>query len=277
MSFKTFLKSKLFFRHLGYAVAIASGFLLISLLWLNIYTRHGQARAVPNFIGLSIEEVAKVAKKSKLTFSVVDSVYTDVVEKGMVAEQNPNPGFKVKKGRNISLIVNATRPEMVLVPDLVDLPLRQAIALLENSGLEIGALIYKPDISIDVVLGQQYNGRAIEPNSSIEKGSQLDLILGKGLSDKRTSVPDLIGSRLERARSRIIGASLNVGTYIFDNTITNAEDSTKAFIYQQNPAYSENVTVQLGSSIYLWLTTDSSKLPVDSTMVFGITEPVPSY
>ena len=275
MSFKTFLKSKLFFRHLGYAIAIASGFLLISLLWLNIYTRHGQARPVPDFVGLPIEEVIKVAKKSKLNFTVIDSVYTDAVDKGMVAEQNPKPGFKVKKGRNVSLIVNAIRPEMVPVPDLIDLPLRQAVALLENAGLEVGALIYKPDISIDVVLGQQYDNREIEPNSTLEKGSRIDLILGKGLSDKRTSVPDLIGSRLERARGRIIGASLNVGTYIYDKTITNAEDSAKAFIYQQNPIYSENATVQLGSSIYLWLTTDSSKLPVDSTLVISAIEPIP--
>ncbi len=221
-----------------------------------------------------MEEVVKVAKKSKVSFIIIDSVYTDAVEKGMVAEQNPKPGFKVKKGRNISLIVNAIQPEMVLAPDLVDLPLRQAVALMENAGLEIGALIYKPDISIDVVLAQQFNGKEIEPNSNIEKGSQIDLILGKGLSDKRTSVPDLIGSRLERARSRIIGASLNVGTYIFDKSITNAEDSARAFIYQQNPAYSENATVQLGSSIYLWLTTDSLKLPVDSTLITVAIEPV---
>ena len=274
MSFKTFLKSKLFFRHLGYAVAIASGFLLIALLWLNIYTRHGQAGPVPDFIGLSLDEVAKVAKKSKLNFTVIDSVYTDSVEKGMIAEQNPKPGFKVKKGRNISLIINAIHPEMVPVPDLLDLPLRQAVALLENAGLNVGALVYKPDISIDVVLGQQYNGREVEANSTLEKGSQVDLILGKGLSDKRTSVPDLVGYRFERARSRIIGASLNVGTYIFDNTIITAEDSAKAFIYQQNPAYSENATVQLGSSIYLWLTTDSSKLPVDSTLIIGAMESI---
>ena len=73
---------------------------------------------------------------------------------------------------------------MVAMPNLVDLPLRQAKALIESSGLEIGLLKYKPDLSIDVVLDQQYNGKNIREGDSIQKGSVIDLILGKGLSNQ---------------------------------------------------------------------------------------------
>ena len=267
MSLKNFIFSKVFLKNLGLAILIAVCAIIMLLLWLNIYTRHGQSRSVPNFLGLTMEETSALAKKSRMKYLVIDSVYTSLVPRGCVAEQNPRPGFKVKKWRNIVLTINAFRPEMVAVPDLVDLPLRQAIALIEDAGLEMGALRYKSDLSINIVLNQLHNGKDAVPGDSIQKGSVIDLVLGKGLSNQRTAVPDLMGMNLEPAKNRIFGASLNLGTYIYDNSIHNSEDSVNAFVYKQNPEYEEDATLQLGSSIYLWLTVDSMKLPVDSTLI----------
>ena len=267
MSLKKFIFSKVFLKNLGLAVLIAAGALFLLLIWLNIYTRHGQAKQVPNFVGLTIQETAALAKKSRMKYQIIDSVYTSLVPRGCVAEQNPLPGFKVKKWRNIILTINAFRPEMVAVPDLKDLPLRQALALIEDAGLEMGELRYKADLSVNVVLNQLLNGRDAVPGDSIQKGSVIDLVLGKGLSNQRTPVPELTGMRLEPAKIRILGASLNLGTFIFDNTVRSSDDSLNAFVYKQNPEYEEDATLQLGSSIYLWLTVDSLKLPVDSTLI----------
>lgn len=267
MSLKNFILSKLFLKNLGIAILIAFSIIMILLFWLNIYTRHGQSLSVPDFLGLTIDETTALAKKSKMRYQVVDSIYTTLVPRGCIAEQNPKPGSRVKKWRNIALTINAFRPEMVAMPDLVDLPLRQAIALIDGSGLIMGTLRYKPDLSINVVLSQLYNGREIVANDSVQKGSVIDLVLGKGLSNQRTPVPDLIGMTLEPARDRIFSASLNLGTYIYDNTIRSGNDSLNAFVYKQNPEFKEDATLQLGSSIYLWMTMDSLKLPVDSTLL----------
>jgi hypothetical protein len=267
MSLKKFIFSKVFLKNLGLAFLIAVGSLILLLLWLNIYTRHGQSRTVPDFVGLTKEETASLAKKSKMKYQVIDSVYTSIVPRGCVAEQNPKPGFKVNKCRNIVLTINAYRPEMVAVPDLIDLPLRQAIALIEDTGLEMGSLRYKSDLSVNVVLSQLINGKDAIPGDSIQKGSMIDLVLGKGLSNQRTAVPDLMGMHLLPAKNRILGASLNLGTYIFDNTILTGDDSLNAFVYKQNPEYEDDATLQLGSSIYLWMTVDSLKLPVDSSLI----------
>ncbi|OFY45440.1 MAG: hypothetical protein A2Z69_00830 [Bacteroidetes bacterium RBG_13_44_24] len=267
MSFKNFIFSKLFLKNFGLAIIIVIAAIMLLLLWLNIYTRHGQARPVPDFMGMTMEETAALAKKSKMKYQVIDSVYTSIVPRGCVAEQNPKPGFKVKKWRNIILTINAFRPEMVAVPDLIDLPLRQAIAIIEDSGLEMGSLRYKADLSVNVVLSQMLDGKDLAPGDSVQKGSVVDLVLGKGLSNQRTLVPNLMGMGLEPAKNRILSASLNLGTYIYDNTIRTSEDTLYAFVYKQNPEYKEDATLQLGSSIYLWLTVDSLKLPVDSTLI----------
>jgi beta-lactam-binding protein with PASTA domain len=273
MSIKDFILSKIFLKNIGLAALIFVGFIMALLIWLNFYTRHGQSRPVPSFIGLTMNQTVQLARKSRLKYQIIDSVYTSDVPRGCIAEQNPVPGFKVKKKRNIMLTINAFNPEMVAMPNLVNLPKRQAIALIESSGLQMGISRYTPDISFDVVLKQIYDGKEIQEGDSIQKGSEIDLLLGKGLSNQRTYVPDLIGMNIESARNKIMGASLTLVTSIFDNTVTTGQDSADAFVYKQNPDFSVDATLQLGSSIYLWLTVDSAKLPVDSTIVITDTLP----
>jgi len=274
MSVKEFIRSKLFFRHLGLAVAIVVASVMLLLIWMNFYTRHGQARPVPSFIGLTMEQTENLAKESRLRYQVIDSIYSTAVPLGCIADQNPKPGFKVKKWRNIVLTINAFQPEMVAMPNLINLPKRQAILLVESSGLEIGQLKYQPDLSIDVVIDQHYNGRKIDDGDSLQKGSVVDLVLGKGLSNQRTRVPYLVGMRLDPSRNRILASSLNLGTFVYDNTITNSSDTLKAFVYKQNPEYKPDATLQLGSSMYLWLTVDSAKLHFDPASTTD-TIPVP--
>jgi len=261
MSLKNFLLSKLFLKHLGMAATIFVCLVMVLLIWLNFYTRHGQARPVPDFYGLTLEQADKLARKHRLRYQIIDSVYTGAVPRGCIAEQSPKPGFKVKKWRNVVLTINAYNPEMVAMPNLVDLPIRQAIALISSSGLEMGELRYKPDLSIDVVIEQLYNGKKVTEGDSLQKGAVIDLVLGKGLSNQRTDVPNLIGLQLEPARNKLLTSSLNLGTYIYDKTIINKQDTVRAFVYKQNPEYKEDATLQMGSAVYLWLTVDSARLP----------------
>lgn len=273
MSLKDFIFSKTFVKNIGLSIVFVVGAIMILLIWMNFYTRHGQAKPVPDFFGLTMEQTKALAKKNKMRFQVIDSVYTNLVPGGCVAEQTPKPGFKVKKWRNILLTINAFSPEMVAMPNLVDLPKRQALALIESSGLEMGTLRYIPDLAIDIVRKQLHNGKEVHENDSLQKGSVIDLVLGKGLSNQRNPVPDMIGMKLDPARNRILGASFNLGTYTYDNTILTGKDTLNAFVFKQNPEYREDATLQLGSAIYLWLSVDSVKLAVDSTLIISDTIP----
>ena len=272
MEFLRFIISKYFLKHFGLAIGITVVLILLTLLYIRIYTHHGQARPVPDFISLTPEEVIKIAKENKLDYKIVDSVYTQIVERGTVVEQNPKPGFKVKKYRTIFLTINATNPEMVQMPNLVGLTLRQANAILETDGLELGRRVYVPDLAINNVLRQLYGGSEIEEGDTLEKGSSIDLVLGKGLSNRKTIVPDLISMKITRAESRIIDASLNLGAFTYDETVEDEEDSTSAFVWKQNPEFDEKNQIPLGSPVYIWLTLDSAKLPVPDTTTVLIRE-----
>jgi hypothetical protein len=274
MSLKNFILSKVFLKNLGLAISIIVGVIMILLIWMNFYTRHGQARPVPDFYGLTMEETIKLAKKNKLKYTIADSVYTTIVPRGCIAEQSPKPGFKVKKWRNIVLTINAFNPEMVAVPNLIDLPIRQALLQIESSGFKMGDSRFRPDQSINLVLDQLYNGKKINPGDSLQKGSVIDLVLGKGLSNQRSSVPDLMGMHLDPAKNKIIVSAFSLGTYVYDSTIVSGDDTVNAFVYKQNPEFKEDASLQLGSAIYLWLTVDSAKLPVDSTLI--VTDTIPA-
>lgn len=265
MSFKEFLKSRVFWKNAGLALVIGVAVVLLLIIFLNIYTHHGQSRPTPEIRGLTIDEAIRVAEKNRMRFRIIDSVYTAFVPRGCVAEQMPLPGHRVKKGRTINVTINAFNPEMVAVPDLVGLPRRQAVSVIETAGLQVGQLTYVPDLTVDFVLKQTLHGREVAPGDSVQKGMVLDLVLGRGLSSQRTSIPSLTGYTLDQARSEILSSSLNLGAYVFDVTVTTGEDSLNAFVYKQNPEYHIDATVQLGSAVYIWLTTDSLKIIPDTT------------
>ena len=95
----------------------------------------------------------------------------------------------------------------------------------------------------------------------------IDLILGKGYSNQKTSIPNLLGMRLDPAKNIILGSSLNLGTYVYDKTIVTGADTLNAFVYKQIPEFKGDQTLQLGSLIYIWLTVDAAKFKIDTTRI----------
>ena len=266
MDFLNFLVSKTFLRHLGLAVAIAILVLLILLVWMKIYTHQGKTIAVPNLTGLTAEEVEDVVTSRKLNFVVIDSVYADDMPRGTVVKQNPKPNSRVKVRRKIFVTMNAVNPEKVMMPDLVSLSNRQAILALENAGLAVGEISYKPDFAVNSVLQQNLNGSVIEEGTLVEKGTPVDLVLGMGLSNETTTVPNLIGMDLESAKTIITGKFLNFGLATYDGSVENEQDSLAAFVYRQNPQYDGYSGVYKGAEVFVWMTVDSTLLPVADTL-----------
>ena len=265
MKFFEFLISKIFLKNLGIALVLSMFLIFASLLWLKLFTQHGRTRPIPDFYGLTLTEADGIASDKKLKVEIVDSIYSISAEKGTIVEQNPRAGKMVKKNRRVFLIINAINTEMVIMPDVVGITHRQAKATLEMTGLEVGRLSYVHDIAVNSVLKQMYKGKEIEFGDTIPKGVNIDLVLGTGLSNRKTLAPELTGMSFAQARNNILNASLNMGAVLYDETVLTEEDSLEAFVWKQNPEYNEDRKVRLGSPVYLWLSLDSLKLPQPDT------------
>lgn len=222
---------------------------------LAIYTMHGETVTVPDLKGYTIEEVAEMMDQRGLRFEVVDSVYDPKLKAGAVLEQEPKPESQVKLNRMLYLTINASNPPKVKMPDLIDVSLRQAVAILESSGLKVGNLTYVPDIAQNAVLAQEFKGKKLEPGELVAKGSAIDLVLGKE-SDEMVQIPNLLNLSLEDAFTALYAASLNPGSVIKDETV---KDSTQARVYRQLPAFFDGNLVNMGSSVDLFITQSQDK------------------
>lgn len=250
MNIWEFVRSKQFFRHLLYALAAAVVIMWVSLKLLDIYTHHGRTIAVPDLHGMFEPEVKEVISQSRLRYVINDSIFHDEGEKGSIYTQDPAPGTEVKRGRMIYLTMIATMPEMVAMPDLTDLSLRQAISLLLAHGLRPGSLEYRPDIARNAVLQQKFNMGPIEPGTPVAKGTIIDLVLGEGLGENVVEVPILLGFSREEAIQALHAATLNVGNEFF---VDEDQPKTNVRVYQQQPnPLQRKHYLQAGSSVDLY-------------------------
>jgi beta-lactam-binding protein with PASTA domain len=258
--FFAFLKSRLFLKNLALAFGIAIGILILTLLSLRIYTHHNHSVAVPDFSDLPVEIAEQQIENRKLRFEIFDSIFVAEQEKGVVIDQHPKAGSLVKKNRKIYLTINANAPEKIVMPDLVGITLREARTKISVAGLKLGKLRYRYDMAKNVVLIQEFHGEEIPAGDTILKGSMIDLVLGKGLSDEKTMAPDLIGLNFEEAKTKAADAFFTTSNPIADQSVSE-EDTLSPFIYRQHPIPSKTNLLPLGTQITIWVTLDSTKLP----------------
>ena len=109
---------------------------------MQIATRHGARRTVPDFSGITLHDAERLAAKHDLELHINDSLFVPAYEGGIILDQLPEQGVEVKPGRTVYVTINSFRQKMVPVPYVAGRSLRQAKNMLEIAGLEIKELVY---------------------------------------------------------------------------------------------------------------------------------------
>ncbi|HUV47835.1 MAG TPA: PASTA domain-containing protein, partial [Actinomycetes bacterium] len=91
--------------------------------------------AVPNLSGDSVDSARSQLAKIDLKLSQGDQEYNNKVPAGAIISQSPASGTLVAPGSTVSVVVSLG-PPLVRVPDVVDMPLEQAIAELKQAGFK---------------------------------------------------------------------------------------------------------------------------------------------
>lgn len=164
--------------------------LVLTLLFLNVYTRHDQNVKVPILAGLQVEEANAILRSKGLHIEIIDSVYQKDAVPGAIIEQVPEANSNVKKGRAIYVSIYAKSPAEVSLPELVDYSLRQAQALLVSMGFTQLAIEEVPSEYAGLVMGIEYRGRRLGPNEKIPVGAPLKLIVGNGQPTDSVGIDD---------------------------------------------------------------------------------------
>lgn len=242
-----FLTEKAFYIHLLVIIALVFIVIEIAFLALKPYTRHGEEIIVPDFVGHNCDSVLAL-HANDFNFILLDSVYSKNFPEGSIFQQNPLPDSKVKQGRNLYYIKISTTPEKVMMPNLRNLSLRQALVMLKKYGLVVEEIEFVEHFAENAVVDQLYNDEVIEPGTEIIKNSSLKLLVGFGNGDKKTHLPNLLAQKKSDVKNILHEASLNLGKEFFmDN-----DETGKYRVYKMKPEYDIKERVKLGSTVDVW-------------------------
>ena len=176
--FFSFKQNRFFWLNLIAMIVVVIGACWGILLWLDHYTHHGEAYVVPNVKNKSLGEAQLALHNQKLEGLVVDSSYVKGLPDGMVLDQNPAEGARVKEGRTIYLTVTTSKVPLVKLPDLVDnSSLRQAEAKLKAMGFRLTEPEYVSGEQ-DWIYGIKYRGRSLMSGDKVPHEAMLTLCVG---------------------------------------------------------------------------------------------------
>jgi eukaryotic-like serine/threonine-protein kinase len=263
MSFLGFLLEKKFYIHLGISIILSVVLLLVVIVLLKAYTRHGDAYVVPDLEGIMYDRLHENEATKAFNFVVTDSIYDNSLYPGSIIKQNPSPGSKAKEGRTIYLTVVSKTPKMSIMPELKDLTVRQAVTTLRTSGLKIRRILFTPYFAGNSVLGHYYGSDTLLAGTEILEGSEIDLVAGLG-EKPRTTVPFVVGLTRDEARSTLQMASINAGREHY----LEVANPLHSRVYRQYPTWIEELFP--GDSVTLYF---RSELTFDFDSLLNSTNP----
>lgn len=177
-NFFSFKNNKFFWINIMAMIASLVVIIYGTLFWLDSYTRHGESHIVPAVKKKTIEEAGNILSSQKMKFVIVDSTYVKGAPSGMVLEQTPAAGSRVKEGRSIYLTVTTSSVPMIPLPDLIDnSSVRQAAAKLKSMGFKMTEPELIPGEQ-DWVYGIKYRGKDLKSGDKIPHEALLTLCIG---------------------------------------------------------------------------------------------------
>ena len=173
--------SKSFFKNAIYIVIVMLSFFLLLVLFLRISTKHGEFVIVPDLSGRTIIEFQEELSELNLKYVISDSGnYNPEFKVNSVLDQLPMANAKVKDGRKIYLTLNASDFEMIKIPKITKITVRQARKTIESLGFIFGEIEYVDDIARDEVISISNEGNELNEGDLLKKTSIIDFKLGNG-------------------------------------------------------------------------------------------------
>jgi len=214
------LTNKKLYLNIGVALVLFFLIILFVLMSLKSWTRHGESILLPDFKGLSIAELEQFVKDNHLNYKIIDSVYNDSLRPGTIVLQDPYPNSGVKKGRNIYVSVVSSLPESVVMPNVVNLSVRQAVSLIYGNNLTISRINFVSGFDRNAVQKQLLDDEVVEPGTKLKKFTAVTLVASKGERSEPHRVPNLKGLTKKEAIQRLYQNSFNVGNIVGDDEKT---------------------------------------------------------
>lgn len=175
-------------------------------IWMTKYTMHGEGVNVPDVKGMTLGDAEYALERLHLAMVIVDSAYVREQPAGIVLEQTPASGSRVKSGREIYLIVNQKQTPTNTIPDIAgNCSRREAEARLRALGFKIGPMELVPG-DPDWVIALKVNGREVYSGERVPCDAPVVLVIGSSMETEGD----------EDGEWAIGGDSVNIGEEVQD-------------------------------------------------------------
>ena len=153
----------------------------IGLLFIDVFTSHGQQVQVPDVRNLPFEKAVSILEDAGLRWEISDSTtFYENYPPGTVIDQDPKAKSYIKKIRIIYLNVNAMHAPIIPLPKLVDLPGRQGLATLKAMGFKHVTMDSIPSENEGLILQVTVDGHSVKPGSPVSVNSKIKITVGDG-------------------------------------------------------------------------------------------------
>lgn len=241
-------------------LAILLAFILVSSLALGFFKFRDYFIAkeviVPDLVGTHKDEAEGELEKLGLKLSVVDEVYSDEYDAGIIVSQRTEPETKVKEGFTIEVVVSKGR-QLVKVPNLVNRSIDEIGSILKEAGLKEGAVDfqYSDTVPANIIMKQDP-----EPFTEVESGTKVNLIVSQGPEIKLVRMPNLVGLSEQAAKNALIANELVVGEIVRE-----ANDNYKAgVVFWQSIEPGNQIETNTAIDLYISTGPKEETKPKDS-------------
>jgi len=186
---KSFIKYSFFFC-LAFAISGAAGY-----FGVNLFTRSAKEIILPELKGKNIIRVLETLTNLGLNPKLHGTQYDDNIPKYAITFQDPLPGTTIKKGRDVSIYISKGQKENI-IPDLRQIPLKQAFLTLEKNEFKPGTLSYVPSVE---TLKNNIIAQYPLAFTTRARNSLCNLLISKGPEPLVQVMPDLEGMDFEDA------------------------------------------------------------------------------
>lgn len=156
--------------------AVIAGGVCAFLVFQNVFDVSNTV--VPSVIGDELNIAQEKLYDAGLKIYVSGEEFNERISQNKIIDQDPASGVKVKKNREIYVVVSKGSEVVALnIPDLRNKELREATALIEESGLILGRVTYTSHFTVpkDVVIAQ-----TPEPGNVTSSSKEVNLLVSKG-------------------------------------------------------------------------------------------------
>lgn len=223
-------------------VAIAFGaalviFLIVVMCFL--FAPPNEAFECPDFVGKPYETI----QKSELYDIEKVETHSANAEYGVVYEQNPAAGTKIKEGATIKVYVSLGQ-KVITVPNLADYDISRAIMVLKTEGLEY-EIVQRSD---EKVMANTVIETSPGADSNVPTGTKVIVYVSTGTPVVNVDLPNVVNLSLDDAKKLIERNGLVVGTIEYVESDANKKD----VVISQDPTYNAaNAQVGKGTAVNL--------------------------